>query len=181
MKLNVAHEAATAYLNVLRAETFKRIQKNDLDLTRSNLELARVRQQIGMSGPAEIYRWESQMATARNAGIQANTQRNVAQIALNRILHRPLEEDFDTQEIGLHDENLITHDPRFIRFIDNKHNFGIFRNLHGGRRHGVGARAEGPGRGHRSPVARPDHGTAGTLSAHRRPEGRRDAAHFPGR
>ena len=129
VKLNVAHEAAMAYLNVLRAETFERIQKNDLDLTRSNLELARVRQQIGMSGPAETYRWESQMATARNAGIQANTQRNVAQIALNRILHRPLEEDFDTQEIGLHDENLITHDPRFIRFIDNKHNFGIFRNF----------------------------------------------------
>ena len=127
VKLNVAHEAARTYLNLLRAKTFERIQKDNLRLTRSNLELARVRQQIGMSGPAETYRWESQMATARNAGIQANTQRNVAEIALNRILHRPLEEDFDTEEIGLHDENLITHDPRFIRFIDNKHNFGIFR------------------------------------------------------
>ena len=128
-RLNVAQEAALAYINLLRAQTFERVQKENLELTRSNLELARVRHQIEVSGPAETYRWESEMASARNASIKANTQRNLAEINLNRILHRPLEEDFEVSEVGLYDENLITHDKRFIRFIDNKQNFGIFRSF----------------------------------------------------
>jgi len=129
LRLDIAQQAATAYLNVLRAKTFERVQKDNLQLTRSNLELARVRRQIGVSGPAEVYRWESQMAIVRNSAIQANTQRNVAEIVLNQVLHRPLEESFATREIGLHDESLVTHDPSFIRFIDNKRNFGVFRSF----------------------------------------------------
>ncbi len=65
MRLDIAQQTATAYLNVLRAKTFERVQKDNLQLTRSNLELARVRRQIGVSGPAEVYRWESQMAIVR--------------------------------------------------------------------------------------------------------------------
>ena len=72
-RLNVAQEAALAYINLLRAQTFERVQKENLELTRSNLELARVRHQIEVSGPAETYRWESEMASARNASIKANT------------------------------------------------------------------------------------------------------------
>ena len=129
VRLDIAQEAATAYLNVLRAKTLERVQKHNLQLTRSNLELARVRQRIGVSGPAEVYRWDSQMAIARNNAIQANTQRNLAEIVLNQVLHRPLEESFATRETGLYDESLVTHDPRFIRFIDNKRNFGVFRSF----------------------------------------------------
>ena len=55
-----------------------------MKLSRSNLELARVRQQIGFSGSAEVYRWESQIATARKRAIEANARRNAAEIALNR-------------------------------------------------------------------------------------------------
>ena len=127
VRLDIAQQAATAYLNVLRAKTFERVQKDNLQLIRSNLELARVRQQIGVSGPAEVHRWESQMAIVRNNAIVANTQRNVAEIVLNQVLHRPLEESFATHETGLLDESLVTHDPRFIGFIDNKRNFGVFR------------------------------------------------------
>ncbi len=79
-----------AYLNLLRAQTLERVQKENLELTRSNLELARVRQQIGISGPAEVYRWESQIATARKEVINANAQRNAAEIGVNRVLHQPL-------------------------------------------------------------------------------------------
>ena len=127
LRLDIAGAAATAYFNVLRAKTLERVQKHNLALTRSNLELARVRQQIGISAPAEVYRWESQMATARSNGIRANAQRNVAQIALNQLLHRPLEEPFVLAETGLFDERLVAHDERFINFIDNKSHFAVFR------------------------------------------------------
>ena len=129
LRLDIVRETSTTYLNLLRARTFERVQKENLELTRKNLELARVRRQIGVSGPSEVYRWESQIATARNGVIQANATRNVAEMALNRLLHRPLEESFAAAETGLYDERLITHDQRFIRFIDNKKNFAIFRDF----------------------------------------------------
>ena len=123
----MVHQAATSYLNVLRALTFEDVQGHDLELTRRNLELARLRQAVGMSGPSEVYRWESQIATARKNLISANANRNVAEIELNRVLHRPLEESFKPVETGLHDESLITHEKRFIRYIESKTKFGIFR------------------------------------------------------
>jgi len=127
VRLDIAAEAAKAYLNLLRAQAFEGVQKQNLKLTRANLELSLVRQQIGVSGPAELYRWESQIATARNGVIQANSQRNLAELALNRVLHRPLEEPFQIEEIGLYDDDLITSDPRFVGFMVSKRNFGLFR------------------------------------------------------
>ena len=127
VRLDIAAEAAKVYLNLLRAKAFEGVQKENLKLTRSNLELSLVRQQIGVSGPAELYRWESQIATARNNVIQANSQRNLAEIALNRVLHRPLEESFQIEEIGLYDEGLVTSDSRFVGFMLSKRNFGLFR------------------------------------------------------
>ena len=127
LRLDITQQAATAYLNLLRTRTFERVQKKNLELTRSNLELARLRQAIGMSGPAEVYRWESQIAIGRKNVIAANTRRNLAEIAVNQVLHRPLEEPFTIAETGLHDESLATHEPRYIKYMESKHNFGILR------------------------------------------------------
>jgi ABC-type uncharacterized transport system substrate-binding protein len=63
LRLDIIQAAATSYLNVLRTKTFERIQNDNLKRTRTNLELARVREAIGSAGPAEVYRWESQIAS----------------------------------------------------------------------------------------------------------------------
>ena len=129
LRLDIVLDASTAYLNVLRAKTFERIQKENLALTRSNLELARVRRAVGFSGPAEVFRWESQIAGNRRDVIDANAQRNQAEIALNRLLHRPLEERFTTEESSLLDPELVTSDERFQQYIDNPWNFRVFRSF----------------------------------------------------
>jgi outer membrane protein len=127
LKLDITLEATTAYLNVLRAKTFERIQQENIKVTRQNLDLARVREVVGSAGPAEVYRWESEIATNRKAVIEANAQRNLAEIQLNRVLHRPAEEDFLTQEISLSDPNLITSYGQIFKYIENKQAFKIFR------------------------------------------------------
>lgn len=127
LRMDVAQAAATAYLNVLRAKTAERVQRQDLELTRSNLELARLRREIGFSGPAEVFRWESQIAVTRINVIDANARRNQTEIELNRLLHRPSEESFETHETGLFDDDLVTHDERFIRFISSKTMFRFLR------------------------------------------------------
>ncbi|MFH1574401.1 MAG: TolC family protein, partial [Acidobacteriota bacterium] len=127
VRLDIIQEAATAYLNVLRAKTFERIQKDNVRVSRSNLELARVRQAIGFSGPGEVYRWESRIATDQKSAIAANSQRNLAEMALNRAVHRPLEDPFETVEIGLDDARLMKGQKRLSPYIDNPWNFRIFR------------------------------------------------------
>jgi outer membrane protein len=129
LRLDLIQRAATTYLNVLRAKTFEKVQKENLELSAANLELAQVRQAIGASGRADVYRWESQIATARRDLIAANAQRNLAEMDLNRLLRRPLEEAFSTTETGLFDEGLVTRNERFRRYMDNPHNFRVMRDF----------------------------------------------------
>jgi outer membrane protein len=128
--LDVTLETAAAYIDVLRAKTLERIARENLRLTRENLERARIRTQIGVASPAEVYRWEAQLAADRQTVIFANAGRNKAEIQLNRVLARPGEELFATIEVGLEDPSMITRDPRIRRYIDNPWIFRVFRAFH---------------------------------------------------
>jgi outer membrane protein len=127
LRLDIAQAAATAYLSVLKAKTFERIQKENLKRTRSNLEMARVREVVGTAGPAEVYRWESEIASNRKTVIQANSQRNQAEIQLNALLHRPVEEHFSTKETTLDDPALIGVQGRLFRHMGDPQSFKLLR------------------------------------------------------
>ncbi len=129
VRLDITLEAATAYLNVLRAKAVERIEKENLNLTRSNLELAKVRQSIGISGPAEVYRWESAIANSRQVVLKATSRRQLAERALNRLLNRPLDELFTTADVDLDDPILITSDERFRKAVDNPWSLAVFRSF----------------------------------------------------
>jgi len=127
LMLDIAKDGATSYLNVLRANTFESIQQENLRQTRSNLELARVREAIGVARPAEVLRWESQIAGNRQAVIESSAQRNLAEIDLNRLLDRPIEEEFRTEDIDLNDPNLLLSQGRLIERMSNPWDFRILR------------------------------------------------------
>ena len=129
IRLDVTLETAAAYIDVLRTKTEERIARENLRLTRENLERARIRTQIGVASPAEVYRWESQLARDRQTVIFASARRNNTQIRLNRVLDHPGEEPFATREVGLEDPSLITSDPRILRYIDNPWIFRVFRDF----------------------------------------------------
>ncbi len=127
LRLDIVREAATAYLDVLRAKTFERIQKENLKRTRSNWEMAQVREAIGYSGRSEVYRWQSEIANSRNEVIVANSQRNLAEIALNRLLHQPLEQSFATVEPDLGQPVLAASREGTLDYFDDPISFKTFR------------------------------------------------------
>jgi outer membrane protein len=129
LRLDIIQASAKAYLNVLQAKTFEQIQKDNLKLTSHNLDIAKVREVVGSAGAAEVYRWESEIALNKNAVIKSNSLRNLAEMQLNRLLHRPVEEDFLTQEIDLNNPMLITAYGDIFKFIENRRTFGAFRNF----------------------------------------------------
>ncbi len=119
LELDIIQEASVTYLNLLKAQTFLQIRRENMELSRTNLELARDRQKIGVANPAEVYRWESQLATSRQVLLEAAAQLNQSRDALNRLLHRPLDEPFIAEPATLDDPRLIVSRKELFDYVNN--------------------------------------------------------------
>ncbi len=124
-ELDLLLEAATAFFDVLRIQNIENIEKENLKRTKSNLEMARVREAAGSAGPAEVYRWESQLAQNRNVVIQVLASKNVARINLNRILNRKLDQSHLFNEHNLYTDELAKDNNVFKRYLSNLKTFDI--------------------------------------------------------
>jgi outer membrane protein TolC len=138
-RMDVILDAVTAYLDVLQTRAIARIQRENVVATRSNLELARVRREIGTARAGEVLRWESQIAVDRNRVISADAQRLASEVALNRLLHRPQEERFGAEDLRVvirpdgrattTDPSLLTSDERLAGYGMNPLAWDAFRNF----------------------------------------------------
>jgi len=128
-RLDIIEGAATAYLDVLRAKNAERIQRENLELTRANLSLARIRRRVGTAGPNEVYRFEIQVATNRADVIRAIAVRNQAELELNQILAREPEAAFVTEDIDLASAPLLSADERIDTYFDHPQQFRVLRDF----------------------------------------------------
>ena len=126
IELDIIFEASTAYLDVLRQNTIERIQKDNMRLTQANLDRAQIRLSSGAAGPDELYRWENQFANDRQVVLRAESATRDAMQRLNRILNRPLNEEFVAEETDLSDPLLIGGDYLYYQLIHNPLNFRKF-------------------------------------------------------
>jgi outer membrane protein TolC len=126
VRLDIAAQAGNAYLNYLRTKTFEIIQKDNLQLTRANLERARLRVNIGVAGPEELYRWESQIANSRQSVLQSESDTFNAMNELNRILNRPLRELFIAQELSYKNPLQMVPTKDLFDYLNNQKQINIF-------------------------------------------------------
>lgn len=127
--LDIMRDAALAYLNVLKSKTLQTIQQDNLEVTRANLDIARFREQVGTSGPAEVYRWEIQMASARQAVIDASVMRKKSELALNQLLNSGQEEEFTTANCDIFAQVFLLDQEKVAPYIDNMFGFRVFRDF----------------------------------------------------
>ncbi len=129
VELDIIQAASITYLDVLKAKNIERIQKNNLKLTRKNLERAQIRVSIGAAGPEEVYRWESQIADSRRLVLTAESISLDAISAVNRILNRPMREMFVAEEKDYEEPLSILPDRHMLTYMDNPHELGILRDF----------------------------------------------------
>jgi len=86
VRLDVMASAGLRYLEFLQRRALWSIQIDNLKLTQSNLDLARVRNKVGISGPEDVYRWESQEAEGKSGVLDARALADQARVALNQTL-----------------------------------------------------------------------------------------------
>jgi len=126
LELDLVLEAATSYLNLLRAKALERVQHNNVDRTRSNLEVAELRRDIGVASAGEVLRWQSEIATARKSLVDAVADRRSAEFAVNRLLHRPLDANFVTRDATLEALGLLSGQRRFQAYVETPKGYAIF-------------------------------------------------------
>ena len=129
VELDIVQAASTSYLNVLRAKSIERIQKENLKLTRENLERAQIRVSIGAAGPEEVYRWESQIAESRRQVLSSESVSLDTMSRVNRILNRPLREVFGVDDNDYKDPLNILPSRKMLVYMDNPQELHTMRDF----------------------------------------------------
>ena len=127
--VDVALEAAVGYLEVLRALASWRIQKNDVDLTRKNLGIAKQREAVGYSGRSDVLRWESRFVTSTTDLLELRNEVDRAKMKLNVILNRPVAEPFAAQEVDLAGDGYLDRTGGLGQHIDTPSSLATLTNF----------------------------------------------------
>jgi len=127
--LDTLQAAARAYLEVLRARALRDVLFSNLDVTRANLDLANIRESIGISGRGDVLRWESQLATDRQNFATADAGYLGALTNFNRILNRPQTQPFSVSGQNVAQSIALFEDERFRAFIDNAAVWATFQSF----------------------------------------------------
>jgi outer membrane protein len=128
-ELDAVLQTVTAYLNVLRAKAIASVERANVRTTRSNLELAELRERTGASSLSDVYRWQAELAKGRRSVLAADARVDITELELNRLLNRPLEESFQTTEATVADRELVTSDPRLLAYFANPETFRVLRDF----------------------------------------------------
>lgn len=124
-RLDVVLAATTSYYTVLNARSQLAVQENNLQISRANLELAEDRVRLGTSTPADVYRWQAEVARAQIQVVNARAVLNQSWDTLNRILHRPQGTRLALREAGF-DEPFVMSREDFDELVKSPADYAVF-------------------------------------------------------
>ncbi len=128
-ELDIVQAAVNSYLDVLRTQTTLAQQRYNLDITRTNLNLAENRVKVGSTNASDLYRWESELANAKNGVLSAKSNLERAKQNLNKLLNRPIDEDFSTSVETLDNPALLISDPKITNLVNNAYTLEVLTDL----------------------------------------------------
>lgn len=128
LRLDIVQLATSAYYSVLNAGSQLKVEENNLNVTRRNLELAKNRVELGMSSSADIYRWEAEEARAQIRVVDARATVDQAWNQLNRLLNLPQNERLSLKEATFNEPFVITQ-REFDSLITRPSDYELFSEL----------------------------------------------------
>ncbi|MGE9294516.1 MAG: TolC family protein [Puniceicoccales bacterium] len=100
-RLDIIQDTSLAYINYLSARAVERIARDNLAVTRRNVELARIREEVGTGGREEVYRFEAAEASDRAQVSDAQAAVEQALVALNQMLGEDLSKRWIPRDLAL--------------------------------------------------------------------------------
>ncbi|BDD11015.1 hypothetical protein FUAX_34470 [Fulvitalea axinellae] len=105
-RLDLILNTTQTYLQILMAEANLKVQENNRELTKKNLQIAKQRLAVGTADASDVYRWESSLATATYNTINTYYTVTMAKANLNQILNRDINAPIKVQNVMLWDSTM---------------------------------------------------------------------------
>ncbi len=126
-KLNIYLQAAQAYLNYVQSRLFNQIELDNLRLTESNLEIAKMRVDVGQAGRDEVYRWTTELANRKGAVLIAENLIETSRINLNQVLGMNQDVNWMPEEIDVEPDEFYFMKGSFEEIFINPSNLQMYR------------------------------------------------------
>lgn len=124
--LDTLTSAASAYLSLLRAKAVESVRSRNVENTRKNLEVARVRENVGLGGRSDRLRWVSQLARDKQDLLSAESTRRQAETELVRIIDWPSARTLATSEADLDGPLALVSSPRMQSLLGTPATWAVF-------------------------------------------------------
>lgn len=128
-RIDTLARAGTAFFGLGLTQALYRVQLDNLNLTETNLELARLRRDVGYSGLDEIYFWEAEVASSRAALFESVEDVESARITLNQVLGLEQIRRWLPEDIEVDSEVFTFLDGRLDDVFDNPAALERFREV----------------------------------------------------
>jgi len=86
VKLDIGLAAAVNYLRILQLRTKLKIEKSNLELSKTNMRSAMTRRDIGIGNSSDIYRWQTQISDEKKSLLFTHTTLQQSKHSLNSLL-----------------------------------------------------------------------------------------------
>lgn len=129
VRLDVITEAGIEFLGYIQAQSLNRVTADNYELTSENLDLARRRLEVGYSGPDDVFRWESLLASGRVQLYESEAEIERRRLALNQLLVVNQSIRWVPEDVEVKEEEFFFLQGRITGVFDDAMTFEKFRAL----------------------------------------------------
>ena len=129
VKLDIGLAAAIDYLRILQLRTKLTIEKNNLELSKTNMRAAITRQNIGIGNSSDIYRWQTKIAGEKKSVLFTHANLQQAKHTLNALLNLPQQLPLNFEEIDINNHVFMTSNDTMKDFFLDQTKFAKFQSF----------------------------------------------------
>lgn len=126
VKLDIGLGASLNYLRILQLRTKLKIEKSNLELSKTNMRSAMTRRDIGIGNASDIYRWQTQIAGEKKSLLYTHTALLQAKHSLNNLLDLPQDLPLNFDPIDMNNPVFMTSNPVMKQYFLDQTKFAKF-------------------------------------------------------
>ena len=128
-KANTELNTAFLYVDALMLENAIKVQTEELQETRENLAMARVRQKTGKCGNEEIMRWAGQVSEEEKKLLGMQAELKNIKVHVNKLLNKDQKQDFNFAPLTASDPSFFSSDVHIIDHVRDPQKLGKFTDM----------------------------------------------------
>jgi len=129
VKLDIGLAASLHYLRILQLRTKLTIEKDNLELSKTNMRAAITRQNIGIGNASDIYRWQTQIADEKKSVLFTHATLQQAKHTLNALLDLPQALPLNLEVIDMNNVIFMTSHKQIKEYFLDQTKFAQFQSF----------------------------------------------------